>query len=147
MKKAFFILLPLIALSSTPVLAQVAKSQSEEDKKILGVLIDRCATVTGGNYLNQKCQELPDDVSIQLSKEPVYCQETLGKLFGLPNEFFNAIDQAAKETAENKPCGEKSRSISIASFNLSVQLHQVLENGLNRAAQQNIGTIEPVVKN
>ncbi len=106
-------------------------SDKQKAKQVMGKIINQCATITGANYLNQKCKQLTDQPGDQLSEEPAYCQEKISKIMGPNPKFIAQLDRSAHEVADKTECNEKSKTIIIQSFNMSVPLHDALSKLVN----------------
>jgi len=116
----------LFLMSAAPALAD-----KQEIDKVMGQVIDQCATITGAHYVNQRCKHLPDQVEAQFAKEPEYCRTQIEKLMGPNAQFWQKLDAAAKSTADSKECGDETKKIAIQGFNMSVKLHDALSMAVN----------------
>lgn len=106
---------------STMAFAQAASSQ-DETKKAVGEMADACATVMGANYLEQRCKKLDKTLGSQLSDNAAECKKKMVTIIGFPENMLNAMDSAAKATADDQECKENAEKIATGALNLGERL-------------------------
>ena len=93
----------------------------EDEKAAIGNALDNFAKVTGGWWLNELCEILPEEVASEFEKNVALINLGLAQDLKNPSYLLH-IQQSAKKVATTSPyseCGDTAKQIIIATFNMS----------------------------
>lgn len=117
-KRFFQILLAI----SVMFVSTIASAQQEEGKKVIGEMVDACATVMGANHLEQRCSKLDKKLGGQLSDNATECKKKMVTVIGLPAKMLQDMDSAAKATADKQECNDGAEKIAAGALDFGKRL-------------------------